>query len=374
VYDSSTAEFQHQIWDVYRTLRDAYPVYFDPAKDQYALSRFDDVWRAVNDADTFSSVVAEADNFLPQMIYMDPPRHARLRALVSRAFTPKRIAEIEPIVRATTNELLDRVADRGGCDLQHDYAAVLPSFVIARMIGVPDEHVDTFRSWTESFLEIQGPRDYADALKNCYMLFTDLLAERRRSPKDDLMSALLAAEVDSEQLTEEELLGFCFLLILAGNDTTSSLIGNGIVLLAASSEQRALLVHDPTLWAPAIEEMNRIESPVQALPRTTVRETTFHDTTIPVGSRVMLIWGAANHDDREFAEPERFDLTRAITRHLAFGHGVHFCLGANLARLEARVALESWHDRFPDYDLDGEPRRITSVWARAFSRIPVRVR
>jgi cytochrome P450 len=166
---------------------------------------------------------------------------------------------------------------------------------------------------------------------------------------------------------------FCFLLVLAGNDTTSSLIGNGIVLLAHNPEQRAMLGRDPALWSGAIEEMNRIESPTQVLPRTARRDTNFHGTRIPAGSRVMLIWGAANHDEREFSEPERFDVTRTITRHLAFGHGIHFCLGANLARREARVALEAWHARFPDYDLDGQPRRIISIWARAFSRIPVRV-
>ena len=373
VYDPSTSEFQQDIWGVYRTLRDEHPVYFDTANHQYALSRFEDVWRAVNDWETFSSIVEEAENFLPQLIYMDPQLHTRMRALVSRAFTPKRIAEIEPIVRMTTSELLERIAERGGCELQHDYAAVLPSVVIARMIGIPDNRVETFRSWTESFLEIQGPQDYADALKNCYELLAELLAERRRNPSDDLMSALLAAEVDGHQLTDEELLGFCFLLILAGNDTTSSLIGNGIVLLARHPDQRAMLGRDPARWPSAIEEMNRIESPVQALPRKTTRDTEFHGTTMPAGSRVLLVWGAANHDDREFSEPERFDVTRTINRHLAFAHGIHFCLGANLARLEARIALETWHDRFPDYELDGQPRRITSIWARAFSRIPVRI-
>src|SRR4051812_39118569 len=157
VYDPSTAAFQEQIWDVYRTLRDRYPVYYDEPKQQYVLSRFDDVWRAVNDWESFSSIVEEANNFLPQMIYMDPQRHTQLRALVSRAFTPKRVAEVEPIVRQVARRLLEGVAERGGCELQHDFAAVLPSVVIAKMIGVPDEHVDSFRSWTESFLEIQGP-------------------------------------------------------------------------------------------------------------------------------------------------------------------------------------------------------------------------
>jgi hypothetical protein len=133
------------------------------------------------------------------------------------------------------------------------------------------------------------------------------------------------------------------------------------------------MLRDPTLWPGAVEEMNRIESPVQVLPRMTTRPVELHGTTIPSGSRVMLVWGAANHDDREFSDPERFDVTRRIGRHLAFGHGVHYCLGANLARLEARVAFEEWHARFPEYDLDDEPQRITSIWARAFSRIPVRL-
>ncbi len=372
-YDSSTPDFQERIWDVYRTLRDEHPVYFDPAKKQYVLSRFEDVWRAVSDPECFSSIVAEAEDFLPQMIYMDPPRHTLLRAIVSRAFTPRRIAGIESTIRLTCNGLLEQVAGGDRCELQHDYAAIIPSVVIARMIGVPEQHVDTFRRWTESFIEIQGPEDYRGALKNCYELFAELLVERRRHPGEDLMSALLAAEVEGQHLTEEELLGFCFLLILAGNDTTSSLIGNGIVLLARNPEQRSRLTADRSLWPGAIEEMNRIESPVQALPRTALHDTEFHGTSIPAGSRVMLIWGSANHDEREFPEPERFDIARSITRHLAFGHGVHYCLGANLARLEARVALEAWHERFPEYELDGQPRRVTSIWARAFSRIPVRL-
>jgi cytochrome P450 len=370
-YDPSTPIFQEEMWDVYRTLRDEYPVYEDRDKPQYVLSRFADVYRATNDWESFSSVVEEADNFLPQMIYIDPPRHTQLRNLVSKAFTPRRVAGMEPLVRDVAHTVLDTIAERGGCELQHDYAAVLPSVVIAKMIGVPDEHVDVFRSWTESFLEIQGPEDYLDSLGKCYELFSDLLKQRRTDPRDDLMSALLAAEVDGQRLTEEEMLGFCFLLVLAGNDTTSSLIGNGAVLLAHHRDQRELLLKNPDLWPGAIEEMNRIESPTQVLPRTTTREVELHDTTIPAGSRVMLIWGAANHDEREFEEPERFDVTRDITKHLAFGHGIHFCLGSNLARLEARVGMQEWLTRFPGYELAGEPRRITSIWARAFGEIPV---
>jgi cytochrome P450 len=241
------------------------------------------------------------------------------------------------------------------------------------MIGVPDEHVADFRSWTESFIEIAGPDDFAEAAGNIYRLFAELVAARRAEPRDDLMTALLEAEVDGQRLPDDELLGFCLLLILAGNDTTSSLIGSGIVLLAEHPDQRARLVAEPGRWPAAIEEMIRIEAPTQVLPRTTTTDVEVHGVTIPAGSRVMLVWGAANLDEREFPDPERFDETRRITRHLGFGHGVHFCLGASLARLEARVAFEEWHARFPTYELAGPPSRATSIWARAFTRIPVTV-
>jgi len=373
VYDPSTPEFQDEIWDVYRTMRDEHPVYRAPYDGFFALSRFEDVWEAAHDWETFSNVVAEANSLLPQMIFMDPPRHTALRRLVSRAFTPRRVAQVEPFVRETARELIAGVAERGGCEAQHDFAAIVPSLVIAKLIGVPSEHIGEFRAWTGSFIEITGTDDYAEAAANIYGLFARLLAERRRAPADDLMTALLDAEVDGQQLTDEELLGFCLLLILAGNDTTSSLIGSGIALLARKDEQRDLLVADPSLWPNAVEELNRVESPTQALSRTATRDVTSHGVTIPAGARVMLLWGAANHDEREFSDPERFDVCRQFSRHLAFSHGVHSCLGANLARIEARVALEEWLARFPDYELNGEPVRARSIWARAHNRIPVRV-
>ena len=374
VYDPSTPEFQDEIWDVYRTMRDEYPLYRDPGGGFFALSRFEDVWEASHDWETFSNVVAEANSLLPQMIFMDPPRHTALRRLVSRAFTPRRVAQVEPFARETSRRLVAGVAEHGGCEVHHEFAAVVPSLVIAKLIGVPSEHIGEFRAWTGSFIEITGRDDYAEAAANIYQLFARLLAERHRAPADDLMTALLDAEVDGQRLSEEELLGFCLLLILAGNDTTSSLIGSGIALLARDADQRALLVADPSLWPNAVEELNRVESPTQALSRTATRDVTLHGGTIPAGSRVMLLWGAANHDEREFPEPERFDARRQFSRHLAFSHGVHSCLGANLARIEARVALEEWHARFPDYELDGEPVRARSIWARAHSRIPVRIR
>lgn len=372
-YDPSAATFQRTLFDDYRVMRDEAPVHLDPQTGVYALSRFEDVWNAVHDHATFSSHVAEAEGLLPQMIYFDPPEHTASRALVSRAFTPRRVAEIEPMVRAAADQLCEEIASAELCEAQHAYAAVLPSLVIARLIGVPDSLVPEFRRWTESFLEITSPESFAEAAGAIYLMFDELLKQRRAHPTEDMMSALLDAELDGRRLSDPELLGFCMLLILAGNDTTSSLIGNGLVLLAHHPDQRAELVADDALWPGAIEEMLRVDSPVQVLPRQTTRDVTLHGVTIPADSRVMLIWGSANHDDREFPDPERFDIHRRFPRHLALGHGVHHCLGANLARLEARAAFEHWHRRFPQYRLEGDPVRIDSIWARAHSRVPLRL-
>jgi cytochrome P450 len=370
VYDPTTARFQEEMHHVYRVLRDEHPVYASP-EGSYALSRFADVWDAVHDWETFSSNCAEADQLMPQMIYMDPPRHTALRSLVSRAFTPRRVSQLESRIQQVIKQLLDAMEADGTCDLVHDFAAPLPSIVMADLIGVPEEHREDFRTWTEAFLEVKGPADIAERASNIYELFGRLLAERRRQPTDDLMSALLEAQVDGQTLSEQELLGFCFLLLVAGNDTTTSLIGNGAELLARHPDQRRELADNPSLIAAAVEEMLRIESPTQALPRTAQRDVELHGTTIPSGSRVMLLWGAANLDEREFPDPERFDIHRAAPRHLGFGHGIHFCLGAPLARLESRTAFAGLLARFPEYRLVGSPERYTSNWARSWRHLPL---
>jgi cytochrome P450 family 130 len=373
VYDPSTAEFQRDMHEVYRVLRDRYPVY--AGRGFYAISRFEDLWNAIHDPATFSSDdVAEAAQLMPQMIYMDPPRHTALRVLVSRAFTPRRVAELEERVRQVARELIAAFTPSGRCDLVHDLAAPLPSMIMGQLIGVPPEHTDQFRAWTEAFLEVTGPADIAERASGIYSLFGELLAERRRLPSDDLMSALLAAEMDGQRLSESELLGFCFLLLIAGNDTTTTLIGNGAELLARHPDQRADLMADPALIPDAVEEMLRIESPTQALPRTATRPTEVHGTPIPEGARVMLLFGSANLDEREFTDPEAFDIRRRPPRHLAFGHGIHYCLGAMLARLEARVVFEELLPRLGAYELADEPERFTSNWARAWKTLPVRFR
>lgn len=370
VYAPHDPSFQTTMFDDYRVLRDEYPVYRDAA-GWFALSRFEDVWSAVHDHERFSSDVDEARGLLPMMIYFDPPRHTANRSLVSRAFTPRRIAELEPIVEEVAEVLCDRLEELGEFDFQHGFASALPATVMARLIGIPHDMIGDFAGWTESFLDIQSDEAFVSNATSIYNAFTGLLAERRRRPTDDLMSALIAAEIDGERLAEDELLGFCMLLILAGNDTTSSLIGNGLVRLHDHPDQMAQLVADPSLWPNAIEEMTRIDSPAQALPRTAVVDIELHGTTIPAGSRVLLLWGAANHDDREFDSPERFDIHRDVRRHLAYGHGIHHCLGSNLARLEARAAFTTFFERFPEHRLTGTPTRVSSHWARAHSHIPL---
>jgi cytochrome P450 family 130 len=370
VYDPTTARFQEDMCDVYRVLRDEYPVFVTP-EGTCVLSRFDDVWNSVHDPATYSSTCAEADQLMPQMIYMDPPRHTALRSLVSRAFTPRRVAELEDRVRQVARALIDQFAARGQCELVHEFAAPLPSIVMADLIGVPEEHREPFRTWTEAFLEVTGPGDITERAENIYKLFGELLAERRVAPADDLMSALIEAELDGERLSESDLLGFCFLLLIAGNDTTTSLIGNGAELLARHPEQRAQLVADPTLIPAAVEEMLRIESPTQALPRTAARAIDLHGVTIPEGTRVMLLWGAANLDEREFPDAERFDIRRGAPRHLGFGHGIHFCLGAPLARLESRVAFEELLSRLPEFRISATPQRYVSNWARSWRLLPL---
>ncbi len=376
VYDPSRPDFQDRAHEIYRTLRDEYPVYHNAERGFWALSRFQDVMAAANDPASYSSEgVSIAAGLIPQIQCIDPPRHDALRGLVNRAFTPQRIRAIEPRVRAIARELIDAFAAEGRCDLMAQFARHLPSRVIGEMIGVPDARREPFLEWTEALVEAapteSPPEHVRKPAENIYREFARLLEERRSERRDDLMSALLDAELAGSRLSQEELLGFCFVLIVAGNDTTANLIANGAVLLAHHPEQRRLLGREPARIPAAIEEMLRFESPAQALPRRTTRRVRVRGIEIPAEREVKLVWAAANRDEREFAEPERFDVTRQPRRHLAFGQGVHFCLGARLARLEARVAFEELLSRIPEYKLDSEPRWLRSIWARAHAGVPI---
>lgn len=376
LYDPSTPDFQDHIYDIYRSLRDEHPVYENEKHGWWAVSRFEDVREAAGDPATFSSEKTSiAVGLLPQIQSVDPPYHDQLRGLVTTAFTRSRMGAMEPRIREIARMLLDRFAGAGRCDLLLDYARHLPSMVIGEMLGVPPDRREVFLECSEKMVAVDPgttqTENNMNAAERIYSEFATLLEERKRERREDLMSALIDAELDGRRLTHEELLGFCFVLIVAGNDTTTNLLANGAVLLARHPEQRSLLAAEPGRMENAIDEMLRYDSPAQALPRIATRGVTLHGRTIPQGAEVKLVWGAANHDEREFEDPERFDTGRVITRHLAFGQGTHYCLGAKLARLEGRVGLQELLARVPEYKLDSEPRWQTSVWARAYQSVPV---
>lgn len=375
LYDPSSSNFQDRSYEIYRTLRDEHPLYYNEERDWWALSRFEDVRAAASDPETFSSEnTSIATGLLPNVQSVDPPYHDQLRSLVTTAFTTSRMAAMEPRIREIARELIGHFADSGKCDLMLDYARHLPSLVIGEMIGVPRDRREVFLECTEAMISIDPKQSQTSqntrAAERIYEEFATLLEERKRAPRDDLMSALIDAEFDGRRLSQEELLGFCFVLIVAGNDTTTNLIANGAVLLSKHPEQRQRLAAEPDRMESAIHELLRYDSPAQALPRLATRDVTLHGKTIPKGAEVKLVWGSANHDEREFEDPERLDIDRVITRHLGFGHGTHFCLGAKLARLEARVGLQELLARIPEYKLDSEPRWQVSVWARAYESVP----
>jgi cytochrome P450 len=358
-YDRAT---NRDPYPAYRTLRDDAPVYRDEARGFWALSRFDDVRWAAHDTTRFCSgqgiaLEGQARSPFPNIITMDEPRHSALRKLVSRGFTAKPVGVYEDRIRAVARELVDRFATVGVADVVPALAGPLPMIVVGDLIGVDPADRDQFRAWSDTIVHqdvdrpdtVRAGRAAASAVVEH---FAALVADRRVGRRDDLVSALVDATVDGEHLTDEEILGFCFLLVVAGTETTTNLIGAGVLALAENPAERSALIEAPHLVPDAVEEMLRWGSPVQSSARTTTAAVRRHDTTIPADVKVLLLWGSANHDERAFPEPERFDIRRRIERHVGFGHGAHFCLGAALARLEARIVFEELLTRIPDWRID----------------------
>ena len=384
-------ELHEDPYPVYRRLRDEFPVHHNPELRFWTLSRYADVLETLQAPDRFISgkgVMVGAPPIerdedqpagVPLLITTDRPRHTQLRSLVSRAFTPRRIAQLEPRIRAIARGLLDGVEGRREFDLVHDFSGPLPTIVIAELLGVPAEDQKWFKEKSTAVAEFDptrpptDPEEMGPAIELGRYL-AEVLERRRHEPRDDLLSALLAAEIDGERLSGPELIGFAFLLLVAGNETTTNLISNAAVLLDRHRDQRRLLLEDPARIPRAIEEFLRFDSPVQGLARTTTAPVTLHGVTIPEGDQVLLLFGSANHDERKIAEPERLDLLRDPNPHLAFGFGAHFCLGGNLARLEARVAFEELLARLPDYRMtESRVQRICSGPVRGVLSLPVAV-
>jgi cytochrome P450 len=391
-YDPSSYAIQAHPFGVYKRLRNEAPLYRNERLGFWALSRFDDVHAALADPATYSSaegvqLESSAANLGLQaemMLNMDPPKHTQMRALVSRAFTPKRIAALEPDLRILCRDLLDRIAARGGGDAVRDYAAVIPVAVITALIGLPDEARDNLKQLTDRINHrepgsVHPPADASVAGADLFRLFAALVAARKEHPADDMATALLAARIEGEDgsvhgLADHQIAMFDLLLAVAGYETTSKLIANAIVALERFADQRRLLLADPARVPAAVEETVRYDGSSQYVARVTTCPVELHGQEVAAGSRVVLVLGAANRDEREFDEPDRFDVTRTIRRHLAFGHGIHYCLGAALARLETKVAIEELLNRFPNYrvDLDRVERKYSSNF-RGLSAAPFAV-
>jgi cytochrome P450 len=334
----------------FRSMRQNTPVTFNEQYGSWSVFKYDDVQRVLSDHATFSSQAYSGDNqpIGRSIINIDPPRHRQLRALVSLAFTPRAVARLEERITAVTNELLDAVEAQGEMDVIDDLAGPLPTTIIAEMLGIPIEDRDKFKLWTNQLIGSAPFEPGANPQRMMVNYYRQVFEARRREPRDDLVSALLAAQVDGEYLSEQDLLGFCILLLLAGNETTTTLLGNAFQTFDEHPEVMEELRADLSLIPGAIEEVLRYRSPVRLLLRETLQEVELGGQTIPAGTDVVTWLASANRDEEQFPDPDTFDIHRTPNRHLAFGYGIHFCLGAPLARLEARIAIETMLARWTD--------------------------
>ena len=385
-YDSSRF-VQSVPWDDFRWLREHEPVYFNPQENGpgfWNLTTYDEVVRASRDWETFSS--ARGTNIDdPQggaelmMVNMDPPKHTQLRALVRTVFTPKRVARLEVHVRDIAAQIIDDVASRGECDFVTEVAAELPLKVITEMIGVPDQDRHRIFDWSNRMIGLDDPEygnsleDATEAAKEMYAYWDGVAKERQADRREDLITALVEAELDGKTLSDLEVDVFLLLLAVAGNETTRNLISHGLKMLNDNPEERDRLIADPSLLAPAVEEMLRMATPVMHFRRTTTRDVEVLGQKIPAGEKVLLWYISANRDEKVFPDPDRFDAGRTPNEHLGFGGGgPHFCLGANLARLEIRVMFEEVLRRLPDIEIAGSVPRLQSSFINGLKHMPVR--
>jgi len=366
-FDPLADDVQADPYPVYRWFREHEPVAYNEALDAWFVFRFQDVLRALHDDTCFVSGQGVSLSPGPPtragrtLIATDNPVHGQLRSAISAFFTPRAVARFEPRVRALVTEHLDAFSERGACELMREFAIPVPIIVVGDLLGVDAGDRQQFREWADDLVhqdptrpETLAPAREAAAAIGRY--FTSVIERRRHEPGDDLISALLGSSVDGEPLPFEDLLGFAFLLIVAGTETTTNLIGNAALALEAHPDQRKALDADRSLVVGAVEEVLRWDAPVQGLARVAVEDVVLGDVVVPAGSRVQLRYGSANRDEREFADAESFDIGRSITRHVGLGHGIHYCLGASLSRLEGRIMLEELVRRMPDWTVTGYDR------------------
>lgn len=357
----------------YAELREHWPVYFDERMRAWIVSRYADVMNVLRDFATFSSqAMGEIVRF--PLISDDPPRHTELRTLVNRAFTSTRLKRLEPDIRRLARELVDTFAD-GDVEIVAALTTPLPVVVISWLLGVADADREQFKRWSDAItgiLDEPGDAERTGTAALMYQYFMREVERRRERPADDLISAVLKAEERGVRLTDEQVVAFCLLLLVAGNETTTNLLGNLLGVLAREPPLWRLLREDRSLIEPAIEEALRYESPVQFVFRRTTRECDLGGTAIPGGATVLTSFASANRDETEFERADQFVIDRGRSRHIAFGYGAHFCLGAPLARLESRLAMEALLDRF-DTIAPGsrEGTRVRSELLNGYSSLPL---
>jgi cytochrome P450 len=389
-YDPYDFEIDSDPYPVWKRLRDEAPLYYNDKHDFYAVSRFDDVDRGLGDWRTFASgkgsilELIKADIELPpgNVLFEDPPSHDAHRAVLSKVFRPRDIAALEPKIRAYCAETLDQRVGTGGFDFINDLGRWMPMRMIGELLGIPEDQQEHIRDTLDEGLKLNsdgegGTVDTIGDMGKQMELFGEYIEWRRKNPADDLMTELLNAELDENgekrKLTQSEILGYAILLAGAGNETTARLIGWTGKLLSDHPDQRALLVEDPNRISNAIEEVLRFEPPSPVQARYCTADSEWHGQTVPQGSVILLINGSANRDERHYADdPNRFDVMRKIDRHITFGYGLHFCMGAALARLEGRVALEEVLKRFPNWEVDyANAKQARTSTVRGWETLPV---
>lgn len=400
-FQLATAATWSNPWPMYRALRDHDPVHHvvpptSPEHDYYVLSRHADVWAAARDHETFSSAKGLTVNYddleliglqdNPPFVMQDPPVHTQFRKLVSRGFTPRQVEAVEPKVREFVVERIEGLRAAGGGDIVTELFKPLPSMVVAHYLGVPEEDWVQFDGWTQAIVAantaeggVAGALEtVGDAVGSMMAYFTGLIERRRTDPGDDTISHLVSAGVgaDGDIAGTLSILAFTFTMVTGGNDTVTGMLGGSMPLLHERPDQRKLLVDNPELITDAIEELLRMTSPVQGLARTTTRDVTIGDTTIPAGRRALLLYGSANRDERQYGpDAAELDVTRCPRNILTFSHGAHHCLGAAAARMQSRVALTELLARCPDFEVD----ESGIAWAggnyvRRPLSVPIRVR
>ena len=392
-----TRQFQVDPYPTYARLRDEAPAYFSEAWGGWLLTRYQDVQSGFKDprlssnrAGAFGAMLPAAlkEQMAPMVrslsswaLLIDPPDHTRIRALVNKAFTPRLVEYLRPLIQEQVNLLLDKAEPTGKMDMVQDVANLLPVAVIGDMLGIPREDGLKLRVWANAFATFFGTTKFTVDVLNMMRTgivemeeyFRGLIAQRRKSstPGSDLLSTMMAAEEQGRFLSEQEVLATCSLVLFAGHETTTHLLANGLYLLLKNPEQREVLLGSPEQLEAAVEEVLRYESPIQRLSRVIAEDMELHGQTLRKGQKAFLMIGAANRDSRQFPEAERLNLQRQENRHIAFGFGLHYCLGAALGRLEGQIALSTLLRRFPKMKLLEEPERLENVAFRGFKSLPI---